>query len=195
MPEQQACTGKSGDIESAASPAPAPASPASSHHAPSARLAALVVLAHAAAFWGLFLHGHEDVSCPCSRVGGVGERQRRGHGENGRMRAAACSSAARFEKNPPHPPPSLTFSLSPAPFFLKTTTATAAAVAYEATAATTAVLLAGLWVWSRVAAGAKQTAAARPRWCALSIPALAALFALQWAAFSYLLLSACCVRA
>ena len=86
-------------------------------------------------------------------------------------------------------------SLSPAPFFLKTTTATAAAVAYEATAATTAVLLTGLWVWSRVAAGAKQTAAARPRWCALSIPALAALFALQWAAFSSLLLSACCVRA
>lgn len=57
----------------------------------------------------------------------------------------------------------------------------------------TTFLLAGLWVWSRRATTGKSTAAAthRPPRAALSIPALAALFALQWAAFTYLLLSGC----
>jgi hypothetical protein len=68
------------------------------------------------------------------------------------------------------------------------TAAAAAALAYEAAAGLTFLLLAGLWVWSRVAV--KTGAASAPQ--ALSIPALAALFALQWAAFSYLFLSACC---
>lgn len=52
------------DIEAAHSAPACSSASASSKHAPSARLAALVVLAHAAAFWCLFLgvRGGGDVS-------------------------------------------------------------------------------------------------------------------------------------
>lgn len=84
----------------------------------------------------------------------------------------------------PHTPHTHTHARQPAAI-------AAAAAAYEATALLTAATLAGLWAWSRRgAATTTATATATPP--LLSIPALAVLFGLQWPAFTYLFVQACC---
>ena len=85
-------------------------------------------------------------------------------------------------------PPDLTSS----PSHSQPTAPTAAALAYEATAGLTFFILACLWVWSRLAGRRETATPTTTSPFRLSIPALAALFVLQWGAFSFLLLSACC---
>lgn len=106
---------------------------------------------------------------------------------------AGCPARALRKKKPPSASralPRLTHSLSPLLLF-KSAAKAAAALTYEATAGLTSFFLAALWVWSRLAQKDATTTPPLPK-KTFSIPALAALFLLQWGAFSYLLLAACC---
>jgi len=171
------------DVEVEAGSAGAP----QAHTAPAARAAAAVVLGHAAAFWGLFL--------------GVGTR--------GQVRERAVGRAGWKSESVPSPcifsvaccflklprrnqvPPSHHSSGAPLIKNKQPAAVVAATAAYEATALLTAAALVGLWAWSRRrrAAAAEHAASTPPL---LSIPALAVLFGLQWPAFTFLMVSACC---
>ncbi len=100
-------------------------------------------------------------------------------------------SASKEKKNRrPRQAPPLISSSVPYPLTQPAAQA-AAALTYEATAGLTSLILAGLWVWSRLAA-ARPSTTSTSRF--FSIPVLAALFLAQWGAFTFLLVVACCSK-